>query len=435
MTSKFKKDNGQKSYLMGSVENLKDQELEKEILACLIHEYQLMKIAYGRIINEDFIDGKAGEIFTILSRLYEQGHSWDLTLVRAELKVPKQYNEYLFRVRTTFGSSHFELLIEHLRQKSAQRYLYEFLNEELEKVFVQDPKIIATESLDFLARLETFASTNINWKIDNLIEQHKKLMKDRTEGKMIGVTTGFKELDYMLGNGFQRKDLIILGARPSVGKTSFALTLSYNAVRANNKVLFLTLEMDEQEVFDRLLSFETKIPVTTLARGNVNTNDLKKAYKQIEQYPLSIMHIPKADIGEVHAIAAKYKYTNGLDMIVVDYLGYISDRGDDEVNALGRITKGLKTIANTLNCVVLSPHQLSRKIERRSEEKQAIPLLSDLRDSGHIEQDADVVMFLNREILGNDPEKTILRIGKHRTGSTGIIDLKFNSKTTQFLSL
>lgn len=411
---------------------IRDEEIEKELISRLVTESDLIHEAYGKIRKEDFFESRCQEIYQAMCSLYEEEKKWDLISIRSCFTEPQHYSTYFLRTPQTLGLSQFQLLLESLRRKSIQRQIYNFAHDLTQTTFDCDPGQTIGESLQFFTDTESRLQKASDWKLETLIKKHINLMNDRIEGKSNGIPSGFKDLDYMLGNGFQRKDLIIIGARPSVGKTSFSLTLAYNAAKQKYKVLFITLEMDEQEVFDRLISFETKIPVTTIIRGKVNDDVLIKGYNSLKTLPLSVLHLPKATSGDIHAVASKHKHLYGLDMVIVDYLGYLSDRGDDEVNQLGRISKGLKTTANLLDCVVIAPHQLSRSIEKRSEKKKEVPLLSDLRDSGHIEQDADVVMFLNRDTIGNNSERTVLRIGKHRTGSTGIIDLRFNLLTTKF---
>lgn len=409
-----------------------NKETEQEVLSRLIHNPELMKETYGQISSEDFYDFKAKDIYQLLISRYEKKKSWDFVLITDELSPKERYFEYLLYIPVSIGVNEFKEHLSNLKKRAIQRQIYETGVSIQQQAFEDDPKILLSETLQKISEVEIRLNSTAQWELSEIINRHSKLMDDRISGTSIGITSGFKDLDYLLGNGFQRKDLIVLGARPSVGKTSFALTMAYNAAKNNSKVLFITLEMDDQELFDRLLSFEIKIPVTTIIRGKVIKEVIEKGYESIRQLPLSILHLSEATSGDIHAIAARHKYTKGLDLLIVDYLGYLSDRSDDEVNQLGRISKGLKTTANLLDCAVLAPHQLNRKIELRSKKDREAPLLSDLRDSGHIEQDADVVMFLNRDIIGEHPERASLRIGKHRTGSTGILDLTFNINTTRF---
>ncbi|RPI82925.1 MAG: hypothetical protein EHM34_06120, partial [Nitrosopumilales archaeon] len=221
-------------------------------------------------------------------------------------------------------------------------------------------------------------------------------------------------------------------ARPSVGKTSFSLSVAFNVAKKGKKVLFLTCEMDDQEIFDRLLSFQTNHPILNITSGKIKKEIVEKGYEEIRKLPLSIMHLSEATSNDVYSIASKFKTINGLDLLVVDYLGYISDDGESEVERLGKISRSFKMTANLLDCVVLSPHQLNRAVERRSKTERELLKLSDLRDSGHLEQDADVVMFLNRDMLGKQSEKSSIQIAKNRVGQTGLVDIRFNILTTKF---
>lgn len=408
-------------------------EIEKEFLVRLMANNESMKEAYGIIEVTDLLSKEAQDIYQKIIKLYETQDSWNVLIIRSQLKEPEKYHDFLFNIPQTAGLKAFRQLVKSIKSFSIQRQIYQFLFNNFNNLWDIEPAELSTRSLTFFSKLDLALSKKEEWNLKELLKTYQTVMDSRISGETTGITSGFKDLDYLMGQGFQRKDLIIVGARPSVGKTSFSLTIAHNAAKAGYKVLFITLEMDSNEILDRLLSFQTGIPVTQLIRGKIPKKEkVEEGYKELCSLPLSILHLPHATSGDVYAAASKHKYIQGLDLLVVDYLGYLSDNGEDEVLRLGRITKSLKTTANLLDCVVLAPHQLSRKIEQRSQERREIPMLSDLRDSGHIEQDADAVLFLNRDIMGEKSTKTTLRIGKNRTGETGIIDLTFNHLTTHF---
>ena len=423
-----------------SISNIRyDSRLESEIIARLIQEKGLMAETYGRISVDDFATAPAQEIYKVICDLYEQGLEWDIIGVRSTLlsksnlkSLPSTFHDYLYGIIESYGLSSFKVLLQALKLNSVRSSSLMFLETTQNDLKEKDPALVINDVLSYFTNLNTTLNTENDWKFETTIKKHQELMELRRQGLTQGITTGFNQLDVSLGQGLQRKDLIVIGARPSVGKTSFALTVAYNAARKNHKVLFITLEMDNQEIMDKLLSFETKIPVTDIIRGTISNSQIfEEAYKSLLSLPLTIVHLPRGTSGDVYSVASKHKFSTGLDLLVVDYLGYLADEGDEEVSRLGQISRNLKVLSSLLDCSVLAPHQLNRKIEQRSENKR-YPLLSDLRDSGHIEQDADVVMFLNRETLGENSIETQLRIGKNRTGDTAIIDLKFNKNTTRF---
>ena len=209
---------------------------------------------------------------------------------------------------------------------------------------------------------------------------------------------------------------------------AIVIPMHYQVEKMNPKLVEKLSPVSE---FTKKFGIENLAPIPKLV---YKKEEIEQAYSELKTLPLSIIHLSKGTSGDVHAIAAKHRTLQGLDLLVVDYLSYLSDYDEEsEVLRLGKITKSLKMTANILDCAVLAPHQLSRRIERRSEGKREQPLLSDLRDSGHIEQDSDVVLFLNRDLLGEEGgARTTLRIGKNRTGQVGIIDLKFDKETTMF---
>ena len=413
---------------------IQDLELEKEILSRLIVEPDLFQEVYGRINSDDFFSENPRIIFNVMKKLFEEKNSWDLFVIRSSVSDPEKFSDIIFNVPESVGISQLKVLIKRLRDLSIKRTLLSMFEETGNRLNDTNSKDLVSNLLHFATNLEVLVHQEKDWKLESLIKSHKLLMEQRYSGKLQGIPTGFQELDIILGQGLQRKDLVIVGARPSIGKTSFSLTVAYNAAKAGYKSLFISCEMDDTEIFDRLLGFHTKIPVTSIIRGSVKKEEIEQAYSELKTLPLSIIHLSKGTSGDVHAIAAKHRTLQGLDLLVVDYLSYLSDYDEEsEVLRLGKITKSLKMTANILDCAVLAPHQLSRRIERRSEGKREQPLLSDLRDSGHIEQDSDVVLFLNRDLLGEEGgARTTLRIGKNRTGQVGIIDLKFDKETTMF---
>jgi replicative DNA helicase len=426
----------QKNYSIPEIPLSQTTDVEEEFIRRLVIEPVLMKEAYGIVESKDLFSKECKEIFIEMLKLYERQESWDMLIL--SMKFPdhilhEAHKDVIYSVPESVGVSSFKQQVKAIKSFSISREIYQFTTDQASLFWFRDPGDYATSALNFFSKLDLNYNRKEQWNLTELFKSYQTLMESRLAGLTTGITTGFKDLDYLLGQGFQRKDLVIIGARPSVGKTSFSLTLAHNAAKAGFKCLFISLEMDANEILDRLLSFQTGIPVTQLIRGKgIKQEKLQEGYKQLQSIPLSVLHLPRATSGDVYAAASKHKYIHGLDLLVVDYLGYLSDNGEDEVLRLGRISKSLKTTANLLDCTVIAPHQLSRKIEQRSQEKREIPLLSDLRDSGHIEQDADVVMFLNRNILGETGTKTTLRLGKNRTGETGILNLTFNQLTTRF---
>ena len=279
---------------------------------------------------------------------------------------------------------------------------------------------------------------------DTLIEAWDRLDHlHRTTGQLRGVPTGFKDLDAKLA-GFQKSDLIILAARPSMGKTSLALDIARKAATEHNvSVGIFSLEMSSQQLVDRMLAAESQVDSWKLRTGtnlSIETDfaAIKDAMDRLSRAPIYIDDQPGNNILKMRSVARRLKSEKGLGLIVVDYLQLMvptqSRNSDNMVQQVTEISRSLKNLARELDVPVLALSQLSRAVEQRGGK----PRLSDLRDSGSIEQDADVVMFIHRESNdegGGRKQEAEILIEKHRNGPTGVVKLYFDSQKTTFLSM
>ena len=259
-------------------------------------------------------------------------------------------------------------------------------------------------------------------------------------GRVQGVPTGFIGLDRVLG-GLQRSDLIIIAARPSVGKTALALSMAYNAAVLHHKIVgFISLEMSAQQIVQRLLAAETGINSHRLRMGQINDDEwgsISRAYGKLSEANIFIDDGGSSTVNDVRTKARRLQAEFGMDVLFIDYLQLMqSRRSDNRVQEISEISRGLKQLARELNIPVVALSQLSRAVENRSGHK---PLLSDLRESGSIEQDADVVMLIYREDRYDlETERKGLaeiNIAKHRNGSTETVSLRFFEATTRFADL
>ncbi len=311
--------------------------------------------------------------------------------------------------------------------KEDDNHMEEILDQAEKKIFsvVSSPK-----SQKFVTIKEALPEA---WERFEKLQEHK--------GALRGVPTGFPDLDNML-SGLQKTDLIILAARPSVGKTTLALDIARMCATTHNKsVGIFSLEMSTQQLIDRLLSAESKVNAWKLRTGNVsNDMDFTAIRDSIDKLSKAKIHIEDRagnSIASMKASARRLKAEKGLDLIIVDYLQLMttSKAYDSMVNQVTEISRSLKGLAKELDVPVLALSQLSRAVESRGGK----PRLSDLRDSGSIEQDADVVMFIHREDKGKDEsERTNIAeilIEKHRNGPTGMVQLYFDDKTSSFMSM
>lgn len=284
--------------------------------------------------------------------------------------------------------------------------------------------------------------TSLRESLGKAWEHYVHLQENK--GEMRGVRSGFKELDTLLA-GFQKSDLIILAARPSMGKTTLALDIArQTAIQHGTTVGIFSLEMASQQLVDRMIAAEAKVNSWDWRVGRIKENSddyarIRDAYDRLAQAPIFIDDDPSNNILKMRAVARRLKRENGLGLLVVDYLQLMAPThtkaSDSMVQQVTEISRSLKTLARELEVPVIALSQLSRAVETR----RGKPRLSDLRDSGSIEQDADVVMFIHRDDKMNEtsdrPNIAEILIEKHRNGPTGKVELYFDEKKTTFLTL
>ena len=299
---------------------------------------------------------------------------------------------------------------------SAERILFDVSQRRGEREFRSMREILE----DYFDRLDT-------------LHQHK--------GDVVGVPTGFIDLDKLTG-GLQKSDLIIIGARPSVGKSALALSLGYHAaVQHNRTVGMFVLEMSGEQMVQRLLSMETGIDSHRLRMGFIDDsewNSVVRAFGRLSEAPMFIDDTASVTMMDVRSKARRLAAEHGVDIIIVDYLQLMTSgrRSDNRVHEISEISRGLKQLARELDIPVVALAQLSRAVESR---QSHVPMLSDLRESGSIEQDADIVMFIHREEMYDpDTERRGIAdiiVAKHRNGPVGTVHLRFFDKTARFADL
>lgn len=259
------------------------------------------------------------------------------------------------------------------------------------------------------------------------------------DGNITGVTTGLETIDIKL-SGLQPSQLILLAARPAMGKTALGLTMAWNAAKEGKSVAFFSLEMSTLQLNYRLLSMVSMIDLEQVMNGRIKDDEwelLFTATKQIAAKDLYVDETPGITLSEMRSKLKRLKAEVGVDLVVIDYLQLMQADGyqENRQNEIASISRGLKTLSKELNCPILSLAQLSREADKRADHK---PILSDLRESGAIEQDADVVMLLYREDYYDEednPNIAKVIVAKHRNGATGILDLFFNKPCTTFRDL
>ena len=398
-------------------------------------------------------------IYTSILNIDTMGGRIDPLVVLEELKKEGVYDDiggktYLMKIADAVPSTkNVESYIKIIIDKFYLRTLMLTAREILEKT--SD----GTESPDHLLNLaeqkiyDIRRGKNVSGpsKVSDIImsdvfERLKKLgsADPQEKEKYIGIPTGFSYLDKVLGGGFHRSDFIVIGARPAMGKTSFALNLARNIAMKNRKVLFFSLEMSKEQLAQRIISTEARIISNKLRTGDINDSDWEKlglALQNLVNCELYFDDQANINVNEMKARALRMK---DVDCIVIDYLQLMSGtkRSENRVNEVSEITRGLKMMAKDLNIPVVTCSQLSRGVAKNSNDHR--PQMTDLRESGTIEQDADIVLMLHREdyYKNNEDDSDIesaniaeVIVGKNRHGSTETVKVAWNPEFTMFSTL
>ena len=402
----------------------------------------------------DFFDKKHQRIFAAIMQLYEKRKPIDVLTLTNQLQENGELSEiggasYLTELANMVPTAtNVEHYAEIVKSKSVRRGLIQ-TTQELVNLGYDEAKPIQDIIEEAEAKLFKVSQRHVSQDISSLesilsesFERLDELHKD--SGKIRGISTGFIDLDNVLA-GLQKSDLLILAARPSMGKSAFAMNIAHNvAVSEKKAVLFFSLEMSKEQLVDRLLADEAEIDAWKIRTGNLNDEDFEKlgqAMGTLSEAPMYIDDTPGISVMEMRTKARREAHQHELGLIIIDYLQLMSGgsryaTSDNRVQEISEISRGLKAIARELNVPVIALSQLSRTVEQRHPQ---IPQLSDLRESGSIEQDADVVMFIYREEYYN-PETdrqhiADILIKKHRNGPTGKIELFFNHEQVAFRNL
>ena len=425
---------------------------EKSLLgAVLIDDETLVDIS-EHVNAKDFYDKRHSAIYAGMMRLFEHHKPVDLLTLTEELKKKDALDmvggsAYLTELTNYVPTAaHAAAYAEMVALKAVRRRLIKASAEISELGYDEDTNI---QELLEKAEAELFSVSDQSLKQDlTSIEQILTESFDRMEelhknkGALRGIRTGYRDLDNMTA-GLQRSDLIILAARPAMGKTTIVTNLAYNvATVAKQPVLFFSLEMSKEQLVDRMLADASGVDAWNIRTGNLSDDDFSKlseAMGEMAEAPIFIDDTPGLSVLEMRTKARRASHDSPLGLIIVDYLQLMQGSGRDggnRVQEVSEISRGLKLIARELNVPVIALSQLSRSVESRSPQ---IPQLADLRESGSIEQDADIVMFIYREAYYNPETEreniTDLIISKHRNGPTGKVELYFHPERLRFMSL
>jgi replicative DNA helicase len=387
-----------------------------------------------------------GQIYACMIALYDRREPIDVITLTEELKKKEAYEKvgggaYISLLASMVPTAaHVVRYAKIVKDHFTKRELISSANRIEEMAFspTTDVPTVLDSAEQMVFRLsQESANTDFIPIRDTLAESFDRLDElHKNAGKLRGVPTGFRDLDNKLA-GLQDSALIVLAARPGTGKTAMALNIAQTAaIRYKIPVGFFSLEMSKEELTDRLLSIQSLVDSWNIKTGRLEEEDwekLQEAMGELAEAPLYIDDTPGISIMEMRTKARRLQLEKGLKMLVVDYLQLVQGRTkDNRVQEVSEISQGLKNLARELKIPVLALAQLSRAVEQRTGSKA--PQLSDLRESGAIEQDADVVMFLYKEDPEN-PEFIKLSIAKHRAGSVGDIDLIFKGARQKFYSV
>ena len=430
-----------------------DLDAERALLGAVMLNKNAIYDVIDIVSPEAFYANKHKDIFEAMLALFNKGEPVDLVTLSAKLKEHNKLDAiggrtYLTELINSAPSAANAAFYAHTtKTKHILRSLIEASAEINETAFKESDDVEMVLDLA-QSKIYEIASTGTLQKFKSIGEELKgaweRLEKlQETKDALRGVPTGFRALDDLL-SGFQKSDLVILAARPSMGKTALALDIARQAaVKHKIPVGIFSLEMSSQQLTDRMLSAEARVSSWKLRTGHLSTDDeydsLRNAMDRLSEAPIFIDDKAERTVLQMRSIARRLKAESGLELVIVDYLQLITPSAtrssDSMVQQVTEISRSLKAMARELDVPVIALSQLSRAVEQR----RGQPRLSDLRDSGSIEQDADVVMFIHREDkMQDDAEKTNIAeilVEKHRNGPVGKVELYFDEDKTSFVEL
>ncbi len=428
-------------------------EAEQSVVGAMLMDKDAILTAAEIVSGQDFYQTAYGVIFDSMVELFNEGKPVDLVTLQERLKekdVPPEIASLEFvrdLVSAVPTSANVKYYAQIVADKSMLRKLIK-LNDEISNTCYAGKESLeaileTTEKSMFqlLQQRNTGEYVPIRQVVLNALDRIEKASKSK--GTVTGIPTGFIDLDYKL-SGLQPSDLILVAARPSMGKTAFVLNIAqYVAFKKDRATVIFSLEMSKEQLVNRLFSLESQVDAQALRTGNMKDSDWEKLIEGagiIGKSKLIIDDTPGISVSELRSKCRKYKLEHGLDLIIIDYLqlmtGSVGKRSESRQQEISEISRSLKGLARELNVPVIALSQLSRAVESRPDKR---PMLSDLRESGAIEQDADVVMFIYRdEYYNKDSEykkQAEIIIAKQRNGPVGTVHLAWLGEYTKFANL
>lgn len=425
-------------------------EAEHKVLGIFLLSSDKLTVAIEEIEVQDFYSPINQTIYRAMLNLYQNSNPVDLLTVVEELRRMGKLSDvggasFLAELTTEIiSTANLEYYLKIIKDKSTLRKIIDASNRSLDYAFEDaEPVESVVEFVESnIFSISDNAYNNGLEKIDTVLADTFEKIRERSENDsfLTGITTGFYDIDRML-SGLQRTDLILLAARPSMGKTALVINMALNAaLHENAKVAIFSLEMSKNQISQRMIAYLSGVPLQKIISGSLESDDWSNIYDALNTMMKFDVHIDDtAGISplELKAKARRLKSElKGLDLIVIDYLQLMemkTGRNENRTQEISAISRALKGIAKDLDVPVLALSQLSRANELRGDKR---PILSDLRESGAIEQDADVVMFLYRDVVYNkETEKrdiAEINIAKHRNGPIGTVELVFMGEYTKF---
>jgi len=434
-----------------SVKRIKPHSLESEqaVIYCMLQKTDAILIASQSLTQDDFSSASFGIVYQAICDLYNEGKATDLVTLQNKLRAlnaPAEVSDLSF-VKSLINlepkSRNVQDYVDIVAERALRRRLIK-INED-----IANSAYGTEESTEYiLDDAEKKIFDVVKRRSSGDIRPIREVVRDainkisiaaKNDGVITGLSTGFTELDYRTA-GLQPSDLILIAARPSMGKTAFVLNLAQNiCFKQDKSVLIFSLEMSQEQLVNRLLALESHVKAQSIRTGDVTDKDwegLVEGASVIGESKLLIDDTPGISIGELRSKCRKYALSNDIKIVIIDYLQLMSGDGrhsDSRQQEISEISRSLKSLARELNVPVIALSQLSRAVEKRDDHR---PMLSDLRESGAIEQDADVVMFLYRDDYYNkETEKKNIAeviIAKQRNGPIGTTELVWLPELTKF---
>lgn len=420
-------------------------ESEKQILGTMLISPESVPFVISELLPGDFYTQKHAVIFKAMTDLFKRSGNVDAVLLTQELKdcgTIEKCGGHVGIMELTNIISCRATIKNHcdvVKDKSKARNIISVASAAVDLCYNghQVKEIIGNLGNAFIeASRESQSNSSL---ASDIVEQLLLNIKGRQDGSLdyLGTMTGFTDIDSILG-GLQKQDLVIVAGRPSMGKTTLVMNMVTNAAKSGKKVLVFSLEMSKEKLVEKQISSISGVLIKAIQQGDLNDTTwpmVKRAADVVSKFSVTIDDSSSLDINQINARAKMMAMRTGVDLIVVDYLGLAKAKAESREREVSEISAGLKALAKDLKVPVIALSQLNRGLESRTDRR---PIMSDLRDSGSIEQDADVIMFVYRdEVYNTDPNgptrgKAEVLIRKNRCGETGTVKLRFDGSICKF---